>query len=115
MRPFVALAVTERSAQLLRLLRRLIDYRPAVDDIDEPARQLRAAGQRDEPQRHYHGLAEAGRHVDRVGRLALGKPFLVEAALPVEGLMACESDEAGGQIEGCSCRGGVHYFGHARL
>ena len=89
----------KRSAQLLRLFRRLIDHRAPVDDINEPARQRRAVSARDEPQRHHHRLAEAGRDVDGVRRVALCEVFLQQSTLPAKRFTASEGDEASDRIK----------------
>ena len=46
-----------------RFVRGLVDNGAAIDDIHEPPRNGRTVSPRDEPKRHDHGLAQAGRDV----------------------------------------------------
>lgn len=42
---------------------RLVDHGAPIDHVDQPPRQLRPHGQRDQPDGHHRGLAQAGGQV----------------------------------------------------
>ena len=65
--------VLEVVADLLRLVGRLIDDRPPVDDVDEPSRHLTTViRQSDQPDGDDEGLAQAGGQAGRGREAALG-------------------------------------------
>jgi hypothetical protein len=70
--------------ELLCFRGRLVDHGTAIDDVYEPAGKGRAAGPRNEPDRHCRGLAQTSRDVQRRRDLASSKS-LEQILLPREG------------------------------
>ena len=62
----------------------LVDNSASVYHVNQLSRHVCIRGARDEPQRHYRGLAEPGRHVHGARQVAIHEAS-EQARLPLEG------------------------------
>lgn len=89
--------MSQRRDDLGHFLRGLIHDHPAIDGVDEPARQddraeLCLQSQSNQPNGNHRGLARAGRQVATRRNIAIRKPA-TQLRLPGKGIIARQSLE----------------------